>query len=64
MQRFNYQGRWYTLEQYQKLLNPTATPEAVEVPNLSEQPSSTAIEQIVPEVEAKPLKKAKKSNKK
>jgi len=22
MQRFNYEGRWYTLEQYQKLLNP------------------------------------------
>jgi hypothetical protein len=31
-------GRWYTLEQYQKLLNPeVSTPKEVETPNVSEQ---------------------------
>jgi hypothetical protein len=78
MQRFNYQGRWYTLEQYQKLLNTkeeTTTPKAVEVPNVSDQ-SKTEIpveEKLeTPKVEVKeelkpvlkPVKKSKKSNKK
>ncbi len=68
MQRFNYQGRWYTLEQYQKLLNPTeevSTPEFVDVPNETEQTNTveTKTEESKEEVK-KSVKKVKKSNKK
>ena len=65
-QLFNYGGRWYTLEQYQKLLNP------VEVKEESVEEIGTPVEEVLETleelepVEVKPtLKpKTKKSNKK
>ena len=64
-QLFNYEGRWYTLEQYQKLLNPTEEESVEEIGTPVEEVLET-LEELEPVKEVKPtLKpKTKKSNKK
>ncbi len=63
-QLFNYRGRWYTLEQYQKLLNPVEVKEEEKVKEVN--PSEEVKDELEPPEEVKPtLKpKTKKSNKK
>ena len=58
-QLFNHQGKWVTLEVYQKLLNPEEVKQEVKETKVVEKPVET------PEVEdVKPVKKTKKLTKK